>query len=292
MVRFLTYNVHCVPAVGCAPGHLQNVARSVQEMVRRDGPSVIVFTEVFVRRAHRALVDALNEVGRWESTRPPFEGGKRVPAGVMVSWDTATVSRDNDAPVTSTTFSRCCQIDCLSRKGAVHVPLVRRADARRFHVVGTHMQSWTMPMVCGSVRDSQLAELGRFCVAIGDEFPGRAIVVAGDFNTPPRALAWGTPVAPDEGTRGRKVRDYFYIVGDQSAATAALLTAEVAVLSANPSDHRPVVMDCPVDVPGAVGPAGRRALAGEATHWRRWVYFVLCVVAVLLPIFWWRLRNA
>ena len=253
------------------------MAQSVQELVRRYRPDVLVFTEVFVPSVFEVLLRALREVGAWASTRPPFEAAATVPAGVVVAWDSTTVARDVDVPSTTTTFSRCCQLDCLSRKGAVHVPLVRRADARPFHVVGTHLQSWTTPLMCGNVRASQLAELGRFCVALADAYPRRAIVVAGDFNAPPRPLPWATPVAPPEGTHGRKVFDYFYLVGDLSAATAAGLCAHVGILSANPSDHLPVLMDCPVHVPGAVGPGARRALNARSLLWWPWVYGALCV---------------
>ena len=248
-VTIATFNIHCIPKFSCSIGHLRSVGQYIKKLVARHKIDVFIFTEVFIPRALQAVREALQSVGSWKTSTPNFTA-LRVPSGVVIAWDTATVRRaqwqdvspnlpNKLIPVKHIVYRRCCQFDCLSLKGAIHMPLVRKKNGRVFHVIGTHLQAWEIPYICKDVRVSQMLALGDFCTKLKKQFPDDPIFSGGDFNVPPETKLWGEVIAPKEPTYEKEILDYFYLIQHGGKKPQAHVTSVLP----SPSDHVAVYMN-------------------------------------------------
>ena len=251
MVVLLSWNVHCVPVPGgCSASHVEKVASYAAKLASQHDASVIVLNEIFVERMRTAILKRLRHSGRTWNMTPIANASNVAPlvgSGVVVAW------RDDiqkHGKMHEMTYKSCCQFDCLSHKGGLHVPL--RAGKRVFHIIATHMQALELPLVCNGVRDRQSANLGRMV----DRLEKRGVIgslepvlFAGDFN---EAFSHGmesrlraTHVRCESGCKTHDMGefDHFYARRRQHADFAATPFRSVSVSGAkNPSDHSPILV--------------------------------------------------
>ena len=250
----VSYNVHCVPVPGgCGKHHLESVAEYARMLATQHDASVFVFNELFVDRARRALLEGLRRSSpAWRAS--PIGNGARgskllVGSGVVIAW------RDDrlrvDGRMHEIMYSSCCQFDCLSRKGAIHLKFLTRGGTP-IHVIGTHLQAWEIPGMCAGVRRSQTDHLGNMLKNLrqsGRISPGEPVVLAGDFNeNPSQALeesvgARHVKLVGEARTHDLGEFDHFYVSGSL-ASHSSRLRAQIATVSgsSNPSDHRPILL--------------------------------------------------
>jgi len=252
-VGIISYNIHCVPVVGgCPTGHLNAVAAYVNRLATDNDASILVLNELFVKDARAVLLKRLREGGvMWQMT--PVANTPHVnllaSSGVAVAWRPDRVIRTGK--MHEIAFKGCCQFDCLAYKGAIHVPF-RTLEGHRFHVVGTHMQAWEIPMACTGVRDGQSEQLGNMVSALqkdGTVHPSEAVILAGDFNenaTEGMESRLGASHVACRGecrTHASGAFDHFFVRADESFLSRCSPYTTVGVSNAsNPSDHLPIFM--------------------------------------------------
>jgi hypothetical protein len=77
-------------------------------------------------------------------------------------------------------YDSCAGIDCNAFKGFVHATIDK--GGRRYHVIGTHLQSgWDVAR--GAARQRQLEAIGDYAARGVGAGPGEAVIIAGDLNT-------------------------------------------------------------------------------------------------------------
>lgn len=252
-VGIISYNIHCVPvAGGCPTGHLENVAAYVNSLAIEHDASIFIFNELFVTDARTVLLNRLREGGVvWQMTKVANTPnvGPLASSGVAVAWRPDRVIRTGK--MHEIAFKGCCQFDCLAYKGAIHVPF-RTMDGHRFHVVGTHMQAWEIPMACAGIRDGQSEQLGNMVSALqsrGTVHSGEPVIMGGDFNetaTEGMEARLGASHVSCEGnckTHASGEFDHFFVRADHSflSRCSSYTSVNVSGMS-NPSDHLPIFM--------------------------------------------------
>ena len=252
-IGILSYNIHCVPVPGgCPVGHVHAVAEYVDQLAAAKDASIIVFNELFVPRTRTALLQKLRAGGvQWQMTpvaNTPSTG-PLASSGVAVAWRPGRVFRTGKMHEIS--FKGCCQFDCLSYKGAIHVPF-RSPSGERFHVVGTHMQAWEIPVVCDGIRNGQSEQLGDMVSALQDRGTvgsGEPVLLAGDFNesaSEAMELRLGASHISCEGnclTHQYGQFDHFFVRSDMAFLSRCSSYAATGVPNVpNPSDHAPIFM--------------------------------------------------
>lgn len=252
-VPILSYNVHCVP-VQCTLDHCQRVAEHVSRCLDSQRPTnpvgIVVLNEAFLKRVPRALeamFKARNRTHGDEDWTTLASAQTRRPSllvshGVIMFWDRARVKRVETEKPHVITFDTCCQFDCLSEKGAVHVPFVSRQGVA-FDVIGTHLQAYELPVVCGGVRRRQRRTIGAMIKHLKSARPW---IVVGDMNEAPSKSAaqdiGGVAVPCGDANAcptfgGRHQFDH--------AVTNSLDTFprfRVLRVPGNPSDHEPILV--------------------------------------------------
>ena len=252
-VGIISYNIHCVPVTGgCPTGHLDTVAYYVSRLASEHDASIIVLNELFVERARTSMLYRLRKSGvEWQMTRVANTPrvGPLASSGVAIAWRPDKVVRTGKMHEIS--FKGCCQFDCLAYKGAIHVPF-RTTGGARFHVVGTHMQAWEIPMACSGIRDGQSEQLGNMVSALqnrGTVHPDEPVILAGDFNesaTEGMESRLGASHVSCEGncrTHAHGEFDHFFVRAPASFMSKCSSYTSVGVSGmSNPSDHRPIFM--------------------------------------------------
>ena len=177
MVRIISWNIYCIPIFGrCGKKHLEKVSQYVKYLSQY--ADIMVFNECFTSRAKRAIMKSLQ---KWDST-PIQRKNITVDSGILIVWRKNNFVRDST--MHKITYKSCCQFDCLADKGAIHVSL-RTPKNGPLHIIGTHMQSWEIPIICNGVRESQIKSLRvmyeklKLRANIGHNEP---VIFVGDFN--------------------------------------------------------------------------------------------------------------
>lgn len=252
-IGIISYNIHCVPvAGGCPTGHLDIVASYVSRLTQDHDISIIVLNELFVGEAREAILKQLRAGDiLWQMTRVANTPrvGPLASSGVAIAWRPDRVVRTGKMHEIS--FTGCCQFDCLAYKGAIHVPF-RTLRGNRFHVVGTHMQAWEIPMACSGIRDGQSEQLGNMVSALqkrGTVHPDEPVIMAGDFNesaTEGMESRLGASHVSCEGncrTHAHGEFDHFFVRAPASFMSQCSSYTSVGVSGmSNPSDHHPIFM--------------------------------------------------
>lgn len=254
MVVVVSWNVHCVPvAGGCPKHHVRKVAKYASRLVDQHGAQVLVLNEIFLPRVREAILSDLRSRSKraWNMTPIANATGVQplVGSGVVIAW------RDDLRKAGSmheVTYQTCCQFDCLSHKGGLQLPL-KDAEGHRFHVLGTHMQAWEIPLVCGGVRDQQARTLGEMVSKLersGHVLPNEPVLLAGDFNEKhsegmeTRLGAKHVQCVDGCKTHAHGEFDHFYLRGGSSVSPEKLSFRAASVPGVrNPSDHAPIVTE-------------------------------------------------
>ena len=128
-IRIATWNFHCIPVpLGCPAGHIEKVARYAQQLVLEHDIDILVLNEAFVAQARDEILASLRQVGPWNATPSDSTGPTHVGSGVVVAWrkDRLTIVGNTH----KITYSNCCQFDCFSQKGGLHLKLKTRNQGR------------------------------------------------------------------------------------------------------------------------------------------------------------------
>ena len=177
MVRIISWNIYCIPLFGeCGKDHLENVSRYVNYLSQY--ADIMVFTECFTPDAKQAIMKSLQKWGSIPIQRENFT----VDSGILIVWRKNKFVQDQI--IHQITYKSCCLFDCLSDKGAIHVSL-RTPKNDNLHIIGTHMQSWEVPIICNGVRESQIKSLQVMYENLefyGNIKPNELVIFAGDFN--------------------------------------------------------------------------------------------------------------
>lgn len=252
MVTVASWNIHCIPVLGgCAQNHIEKVSQYATRLVQEHDAQVLVLNEVFLPRVRAEMLHSLRrDTGRtWNMTPIANSTGVAplVGSGVVIAW------RDDlkkAGSVHEVAYKECCQFDCLSHKGGLQLPL-RDSGGNRFHVVGTHMQAWEIPVLCDGTRARQALTLGNTVTRLeeaGHIRPVEPVLLAGDFNEKHsvamerRLGAKHVVCEGDCRTHSEGEYDHFYLrEGDQEKVQhASFRKVSVGGLS-NPSDHAPII---------------------------------------------------
>ena len=233
-MKVFAYNTHCVPYVTSSQ-HVDNICAFVRNVVEQENVDVIALSEIFrpwVRR--RVLRNLADLPGQWKASPIVNEGNVVVSSGLLVLWRAPVV---RDGSMHSVQFGKCCQMDCFSRKGALHIPLAKGAEV--LHLVHTHMQAWEIPCVCSGVRDSQFRQIEGLFARIPADQPQ---LVVGDFNEEPNqafasALRLNTPAQRLE-TFEDKFFDHAYFRNVVPGIRLAVVNGDYG-----PSDHKGVLFE-------------------------------------------------
>lgn len=177
MVRIISWNIYCIPFFGgCEKKHLENVSQYVKYLSHY--ADIMIFTECFTPVAKQSIMKSLQ---KWSST-PIQRENFTVDSGVLIVWrKNKFVSNQT---IHQITYKSCCLFDCLSDKGAIHVSLSTPKNDS-LHIIGTHMQSWEVPIICNGVRKSQMNSLRIMYDNLefhGNIKPNEPVIFAGDFN--------------------------------------------------------------------------------------------------------------
>ena len=234
-MKVFAYNTHCVPHV-TTKRHVDRVCEFVRRVVEQDGVDVVALSEIFRPWVRRRVLRNLGNTlpGKWKASPVVNEGNIVVSSGLLVLWRSPVV---RDGSMHSVQFGKCCQMDCFSRKGALHLPL--RKGAETLHLVHTHMQAWEIPCVCSGVRDSQFRQIEGLFARIPADQPQ---LVVGDFNEEPNqsfadALGLQTP-----SKRLETFEDKFFDHAYFRNVTPSMRLAKVGD-DFGPSDHKGVLLE-------------------------------------------------
>ena len=186
MPNIVSWNIWCVPVIGgCPANHVRKVARFAHRLAQM--ADVVCFNECFTKNVRSEIMRSLP--ARWKST-PVRKRGMlgTVGSGVLVAWNSDVFEKDQRVHVME--FTQCCQLDCFAAKACVHVSLVHRESGRHFHILGAHLQSFEIPILCRGVREAQAAVVRDFRLKLCKRGnihaeDDDAIVLAGDFNEDP-----------------------------------------------------------------------------------------------------------
>jgi endonuclease/exonuclease/phosphatase family metal-dependent hydrolase len=250
MVNIATWNFHCIPVpLGCPKHHIDDVAEYAKALAEEHDLSILVLNEAFVSHARDAILRSLRKVGPWRATPSDAKGPTHVGSGVVIAWRKDRVSMVGNTHVI--TYNSCCQMDCLSQKGAVHAMFRTRENAT-FHVMSTHMQAWEIPVLCDGVRKSQIDALKSMADELrrrGTIAPGQPVIYVGDFNEPPSEVfekGLGADHVTCVGncqTHALGEIDNFYLQGGTREWRQTPRSRIVhATGLRNPSDHEPLMM--------------------------------------------------
>ena len=253
MVVVISWNVHCVPvAGGCSENHVRTVAKYAARLAKQHDAQVLVLNEIFLPRVRAQILKALRNTAKdytWNMTPIANSAGTAplVGSGVVIAW---RGDLKKDGSMHEIAYKTCCQFDCLSYKGGLQLPL-RHPDGGRFHVLGTHMQAWEIPLVCDGVRDQQSNALGSMASQLegaGHILPGEPVLFAGDFNekhsAAMEARLGAKHVTCESGcaTHSHGEFDHFYLRGGGvTRAQGMSFRAVRAAGASNPSDHLPIL---------------------------------------------------
>ncbi len=181
-LRVLTWNVHAIPFLAPWPtARLHNVAAKVLEQQ----PDLVLLQEVwshaYARQLARDLAGAYRVMTATGCARPFPCGGLVVLVRNASGWTAATPRFA--AYRASGPWYRLREWDAIAKKGILMVDLTRGGAS--LAVVDTHLQTdyARFGRTYSRVRRRQLEQLAE---TLDAAFPGRPILVGGDFNTAPR----------------------------------------------------------------------------------------------------------
>ena len=179
MVRILVFNTHCVPLV-TTKSHVSLVSSYVKKSVQHYHADIIALSEIFQPWVRQQVLTELGDLkGKWKASPAVNPGNIIVSSGLLILWNTDVVERTGS--MHSILFTRCCQMDCFSNKGALHGPFLVLENQQPLNLIHTHLQAWEMS-TCSGVRRSQFNQIQ----TLMDQTPRENSVVVGDFNQNPR----------------------------------------------------------------------------------------------------------
>jgi len=244
-INVLSYNTHCVP-FATTENHIDNIVAYVGQVVDKYNVSIIALSEIFQPWVRKSILQKLSGAlpGSWKAS-PEINtpnSALSVSSGLLILWKSGAVERDG--PMHTIVYNNCCQLDCFSQKGALHVPL--RIGEKILNIVHTHMQAWEIPVVCNGVRDGQFRQISNAL----KKLPSENTLIVGDFNTEPDktfAVSNHLFVVPHAGIVPPKTYpndasaahyyDHAYTSNEQARIQVASINGEFG-----PSDHRAVII--------------------------------------------------
>ena len=241
MATVLSYNTHCVPYL-TSTHHVDRICNYIGLLSTKYAPTIITLSEVFQPWVRNRFLQQLNQLeGTWKASPTIYPANVTVSSGLLILWNTVKIGRYGT--MHSILYSRCCQLDCFSNKGAIHIPFKTVGDdSRVVNVVHTHMQAWEPTVLCSQVRKSQFTQLANMLGTV----PQENLLVTGDFNENPNkdfASTNALVVVPSTDNAVLHTFDQNYY--DHAYTNSrAISTIEVANIENNfgPSDHRAVVI--------------------------------------------------
>lgn len=244
-INVLSYNTHCVPFV-TTEKHVDNIVAYVGQLVNKYNVNIIALSEIFQPWVRKSILQKLSGAipGSWKAS-PEINtpnSALSVSSGLLILWNSGTVQRDGSMHTIA--YNNCCQMDCFSQKGALHVPL--RVGGKILNVVHTHMQAWEIPVVCNGVRAGQFRQITNAL----KKLPSENTLIVGDFNTEPDktfAVSNNLVVVPHVGTvpprtypndgSAAHYYDHAYTTNKQARIQVASIGGDFG-----PSDHRAVII--------------------------------------------------
>ncbi len=239
MVTVLSYNTHCVPYI-TSTGHVDAICSYIGKLSKAYRPDIVALSEVFQPWVRDRVLQQLNRQleGTWKASPVVHPARVTVSSGLLVLWNTGTVVRNGT--MHSVLFSRCCQMDCLSNKGAISIPFRAIPHGKTLNLVHTHMQAWEPTVLCSQVRKSQFGQLAKLLHTVNREGEPNVLVV-GDFNENPRENFAQENSLHMPANFLKTYDQYFY---DHAYSSSPSTTIAVASIEndTGPSDHKAVVI--------------------------------------------------
>lgn len=232
MVRILVFNTHCVPLV-TTKSHVSRVSSHIKNLAQQYNTDIIALSEIFQPWVRQQVLRDLGDLnGKWKATPTVNPGNIIVSSGLLILWNTDVVERTGS--MHSILFTRCCQMDCFSNKGALHVPFRIAHSQQPLNLIHTHLQAWEMS-TCSGVRRSQFDQIR----TLMEQTPKQNSVVVGDFNQNPRNDLFDHLETIQ--TALPTFESYFY---DHAYTNIDRATIEVGHFNGDygPSDHTAVVV--------------------------------------------------
>lgn len=169
-LRILSWNIFMLPNFAFPKiGQLER-AQAIVEQLKNEAYDVIVFQEAFEKKARAILWEGLKE--KFPFAAGPGEGGfLKLNSGVWI------LSKFEFTSVAEIQFNTCKIADCMSKKGAILVELIK--NGKMFQVIGTHLQSEDYP----DTRREQFTDIAEKLLKPFEKENVPQFIV-GDLNTP------------------------------------------------------------------------------------------------------------
>ena len=256
-LRLLTWNIFMRPRMVFHDYQLDR-ARAIVEELKNDDNEIIVFQEIFDRKARKIITKGLKEQYPYQFG-PGKKGLFRLNSGVMA------LSKYDVKQRSIKRYKNCKGGDCMAKKSAVFIEIA--PNNKSVQIVGTHLQAG-QGTVHKAIRKQQLQKVKK----LSDEFykPDIPMIYAGDMNIrysdstsydmlldildidlstvakDPKSTSWDTTFDISEGRTGNpKKIDYVLLRKGNSAAKfvkrqVVTYKKELPNGKFNLSDHRAV----------------------------------------------------
>lgn len=170
-LRILSWNIYMLPSTFFPKIGQMERAEAIVEQLKNEAYDVIVFQEAFEKKAREILWEGLKE--KFPFSAGPGDGGfLKLNSGVWI------LSKLEFTSVATIEFNTCKIADCMSKKGAILVELVK--NGKLFQVVGTHLQSEDYP----ATRREQFSDISEKLLKPYEKENVPQFIV-GDLNTAP-----------------------------------------------------------------------------------------------------------
>lgn len=169
-VSILTWNIFMLPRP-FVWSHQSERADSIIEIMKKQDVDIIVFQEVFDRKAKKKLRAGLHGTFPYDAG-PGYSSFLKQSSGVMI-FSKFPIYYDEFLP-----FKECQDIDCWARKGALYTEIFVNHN-KKLQVIGTHMQS-KPGFLYDYTRNQQLKSIYKMSKL--NREVSVPVVYAGDFN--------------------------------------------------------------------------------------------------------------
>lgn len=171
-LKVLSWNIYMLPNLAKKTGQEKRASAIVDVLLNSDY-DVIVFQEVFHKKAYQILLDSLKTTYPYNSGEPANKGFTLTSSGIWI------LSKHPLALKEHISFTKCEGTDCFANKGATLVEVTK--GGQNFQFIGTHLQADTGRSK-DLVRQSQLIEIKLLMNRYKNNNTPQFIV--GDFNIP------------------------------------------------------------------------------------------------------------
>ena len=169
-LSIVTWNIYMRPRFIMHNNQVER-AREIVNAVQNDSMDIIVFEEIFDKKARRIISHGLKSIYKY-TAGPGKMGFFRLNCGVMI------FSKYKVASSKVVFYNDCKSADCLAKKAVIYTE-IQIKENKKFNLLGTHLQA-IEGNVYRKVRERQLNKMQKLSEKNKQE--NVPTVFAGDFN--------------------------------------------------------------------------------------------------------------